>query len=89
MSVGHVSRAFESAGVPSVIIMSNVFRGRVVVQKPSRTVFTKHIMGRPMSAPFDVERQTNVLRAALNMLETATEGETGVVLPDAYRVVGA
>lgn len=66
--------------------MSNVFRGRVVVQKPSRTVFTKNIMGRPISAPFDVERQTYVLREALKMLETATEGETSVLLPESYRV---
>ncbi len=66
--------------------MSNVFRGRVVVQKPSRTVFTQHIMGRPMSAPFDNERQTYVLREALKMLETATEPDTSIVLPEKYRV---
>lgn len=69
-----------------MIIMSNVFRGRVVVQKPSRTVFTKNIMGRPMSAPWDVERQTYVLREALNMLDIATKGETRLLLPEAYRL---
>ena len=84
--MGHVSRAFESSGIPTVIIMSNVFRGRALATKPARTVFTKHIMGRPMSAPFDVERQRDVLRSALEMLETASGPETSLVLPDEYRV---
>ena len=66
--------------------MSNVFRGRVTVMKPARTVFTKHVMGRPMGAPFDVERQSHVLREALKMLEAASEPETSVVLPERYRV---
>ncbi len=88
MSVGHVSRAFETAGIPTVIIQSNVYRGRVVVMKPARVVYTKHPMGRPMSAPFDKERQTHVLREALKMLEAATEPETSVILPEAYRVAG-
>ncbi len=66
--------------------MSNVFRGRVVVQKPARTVFTQHIMGRPISAPFDTERQRYVVREALKMLETATEPETSIILPDKYRL---
>lgn len=39
-----------------------------------------------MSAPWDVERQSNVLREALKMLETATKGETSVLLPEAYRL---
>ena len=55
--------------------------------KPARVVFTQHIMGRPLSAPFDVERQTHVLRTALDMLETATGPETTLLLPETYRVV--
>ncbi len=86
MSVGHVSRAFEAAGIPTVIIMSNTYRGRVVVMKPARVVYTKHLMGRPLSAPFDVERQTHVLREALKLLETAKGPETSVILPEKYRV---
>ncbi len=68
--------------------MSNVFRGRVTVMKPARTVFTQHIMGRPVGAPWDAERQTHVLREALKMLEQATEPQTSIVLPERYRVAG-
>lgn len=70
-----------------MIIMSNVFRGRVLAMKPARVVFTQHIMGRPMSAPFDVERQTHVLKKALDLLESAREPETTLLLPEKYRVV--
>jgi len=86
VSVGHVSRAFEAAGIPTVVVMSNVFRGRVLKMKVARVLFTEHVMGRPLSAPHDVERQTHVLREALTLLESAPEAESTVLLPDAYRV---
>jgi hypothetical protein len=82
VSVGHISRAFEAAGIPSVIVMSNVFRGRVFVMKPVRVLFTQHIMGRPLSAPHDSERQTYVLREALKLLVSAKRPETTLMLPD-------
>ena len=88
MSVGHVSRAFEAAGIPTVIVMSNVFRGRTLAMKPARVIFTQHIMGRPLSAPFDTERQAYVLGEVLKLLEGATEPETTLLLPDKYRVAG-
>ena len=72
-----------------MIIMSNVFRGRTLAQKPARVVFTKHIMGRPISAPFDRERQLHVVREALGLLERATGPESYVLLPDDYRVAGS
>ena len=56
--------------------------------KPARTVFTQHIMGRPISAPWDTERQAHVVREALKLLETATKPETSIILPDRYRVSG-
>jgi hypothetical protein len=87
VSVGHVSRAFEAAGIPTVIAMSNVFRGRTLAMKPTRVVLTRHIMGRPLGAPHDVERQTHVLRKALRLLETAKGPQTTLLLPERYRVV--
>lgn len=86
MSVGHVSREFEAAGIPTVIIMSNVFRGRTLAMKPARVLFTPNIMGRPVSAPFDTERQRHVLQEALKLLETAKKPETTLLLPEPYRV---
>ena len=56
--------------------------------KHARTVFTQHIMGRPISAPWDTERQAHVVREALKLLETATKPETSIILPDRYRVSG-
>ena len=84
--MGHVARAFEAAGIPTVIIMSSVFRGSVLPMKPARILMTRHVMGRPLSAPHDTERQKHVLSAALNLLETATGPCTVVELPEPYRV---
>jgi len=42
-------------------------------------------MGRPLSAPFDVEKQRDVLKAGLSLLETATDGGTIVEYEMPYR----
>ena len=85
VSVGHVARAFEEAGITSVIIMSSVFRDRTVGMSPARVLLTPHPMGRPLSAPFDVEKQLAVLKAGLDLLETAGAVGTVVEYPDVYR----
>ena len=69
VSVGHVARAFEQGGIPTVIAMSDVFRDRVEAMRPPRVLLTPNPMGRPIAAPFDEERQRDVLRAALALLE--------------------
>ena len=66
--------------------MSNTYRGRTLAMKPSRAVFTKHLMGRPLGAPHDAERQTHVLREALKLLETAKGPESTLLLPEPYRI---
>lgn len=66
--------------------MSSVFRGRVLAMQPARAVFTRHIMARPLSAPFDVERQNKVLREALRLLETAKGPGSVVEMEERYRV---
>jgi len=85
VSVGHVARAFEEAGIPSVVIMSKVFKDRTAAMNPARILLTPHPMGRPLSAPFDVEKQREVLKAGLNLLETATDGGTVVEYDQPYR----
>lgn len=85
MSVGHVSRAFEAVGISTVIIMSNVLRGRTLAMNPARVLFTLNIMGRPVSAPFDTERQRHVVREALKLLESADRPNTTLLLPEPYR----
>ena len=85
MSVGHVARALEEAGIPSVVIMSEVFKNRVTAMNPARILLTPHPMGRPLSAPFDIEKQRGVLEAGLSLLESATEGGTVVEYPEPYK----
>jgi hypothetical protein len=89
LSVGHVSREFEKVGIPTVIIMSNVFRGRTLAMNPARVLFTPHLMGRPVSAPFDTERQRHVVREGLRLLETAEKPGTTLLLPEPYRATPA
>ena len=85
MSVGHVARELEEAGIPSVIIMSRVFRERTAAMNPARILLTPHPMGRPLSAPFDVEKQKDVLRTGLKLLDTAAFGGTVVQYGQPYR----
>ena len=35
VSVGHAARSFEEAGIPSVIIMSSVFKDRTATMNPT------------------------------------------------------
>jgi hypothetical protein len=66
--------------------MSAVYRGRTLAMKPARVVLTRHPMARPLSAPFDTERQRHVLGKALGLLESATEPCTVLEVPEKYRV---
>ncbi len=50
-----------------------------------RTVVTRHPMGRPMGPPGDGATHRRVAGAALDLLESATEGGTIVELEDPYR----
>lgn len=86
MSVGHVARALEDAGIATTTVMVEAFRHRAIEMKIPRTLTTRFPMGRPLGAPNDVERQLDVIRTALGLLETATEPGTIVSYPGAYRI---
>ena len=72
MSVGHVARLLEAAGVPTVIIAVAAFAFRMEKMMLPRLVKTPHPMGRPLGAPGDRARQRESLLAALKLLEDAT-----------------
>ena len=85
VSVGHVARAVEAAGIPTVTVMAGAFGFRALGMKLPRSVITRHIGGRPIGAPGDVERQRHVVRKAFALLETATANSTVLELPEPYR----
>ncbi len=76
MSVGHVARAFEAAGIPTVVIAIKSFENRMRSMALPRVILTRELLGRPLGRPFDQDRQTRVLTAALELLDTATANGT-------------
>ena len=84
MSVGHVQRAIESAGIPTVGVYVSAF-GHVPAQMGvARALITPHPMGRPMGAPGDAERHLAVVRQALSLLERDAD-QVIESFPDDYR----
>ena len=84
MSVGHVQRAIESEGIPTVGVYVSAF-GHVPAQMGvARALITPHPMGRPMGAPGDAERHLAVVRHALSLLERDTD-QVIESFPDGYR----
>ena len=76
MTVGHVARAIEMAGIPTVSIYIEAFRPNAQLLKPARTLITPHIMGRPLGLPHRRDQQLAVILAALHLLETAEHAPT-------------
>lgn len=86
MSVGHVQRVFEAAGIPTVGIYIRAFEHVVRRMGVSRALITDHPMGRTIGAPGDHERHHEVVRAALELLPMQT-GPQIVHFPNPYRVI--
>ena len=86
MSVGHVARLMEDAGIATVVIAADAFRPRLEAMSLPRLLLTPHPMGRVLGAPGDVERQTEVLEAALRFLDEAEEGQMVMNMPGHYRL---
>jgi len=76
VSVGHIARGAEEAGIATVTVMIEAFEHRAREARFARTLSTHFPMGRPLGAVHDRERQRAVLESAFNLLETATEAPT-------------
>jgi len=76
VTVGHVARAIEAIGIPTVCVYIEAFRPDAELLKPARTLVTPHLMGRPLGLPHHREQQLAVIRAALRLLETADHAPT-------------
>jgi len=83
VSVGHVQRAIEATGIPTVGVSVSAFAHIPAAMSLPRTLLTRHPLGRPIGAPRDGERQREITHAALTLFEV-TEPTT-VVFPKPYR----
>lgn len=71
MSVGHVARALEEAGIATVVIAVKSFETRMRMMSLPRVLLTPQLMGRPLGSPFDDHLQIRIVKSALQLLETA------------------
>ena len=85
MSVGHLARLLEEAGIATVIIAAKAFGNKLKAMNPARVLTTNHPMGRPIGPPGDRERQLQVLNAALNLLHQAQGPGTLVEFSELYQ----
>ena len=73
MSVGHVQRAIEEIGIPTVSIYVKSFGHIPGLMGLSRSLITDHPMGHPLGAPGDGDRQRAIVEAALTLLDSPTQ----------------
>lgn len=85
MSVGHVARAIEEAGTPTVVVMVRAFAHVAERMALPRTLITRNPMGRPFGAPGDIERQNAALAAALDLVDRAEQPGTIAELETPFR----
>ncbi len=69
MSVGHLQRAIEAAGIPTVGVYIGAFGHIPRQMSVARALVTPHPLGRPLGAPGDAERQLAVVEAAIDLFE--------------------
>lgn len=78
---------FEAAGIPTVVIALATFAEKLKPMQVPRLLLTPFLMGRPFGAPHDEERQLDVLRMGLDLLETAVSAPTVVHFPHPFRTL--
>ena len=76
MSVGHIARALEEAGIPTVIISVKSFATRMQMMALLRVVPTNNLLGRVFGSPHEVDAQMRLLVAALDVLQYAEKKST-------------
>jgi D-proline reductase (dithiol) PrdB len=81
--VGLIARVLEEAGIATVCLIMR----REVAQnvKPPRALFVKFPFGAPLGPAGDAETQRGVILEALSVLANATEPETIVDSPRAWK----
>jgi hypothetical protein len=77
--VGLVCRLVEERGIATTYVATG--RDLTALVNPPRALFVNHPMGNNFGAAKDAETQTSILRAALGLVETASEGGIIVDMP--------
>ena len=80
--MGLVCRVVEEAGISTVCISTG--RDLTAQVKPPRSLFVNFPMGNAFGKPFDSATQLEILRAALNLAESASEPGVLVDLDHAW-----
>jgi hypothetical protein len=73
VSVGHVGRAIEEAGIATTAVYVRAFRHVVEEMQLPRAVVTNHPMGRPLGPVGDGARHREIVELALALIDSATE----------------
>jgi hypothetical protein len=81
VSVGHLARILEEAGISTVIIAVKPFIQTLSRLKPPRVLFTPYPMGMPVGPPGNREKQIRVVSAALDLLQSAERAGTITEFP--------
>ncbi len=74
MSVGHIARVMEENGIATVIIAVQAFEKMLKTMTLPRVLITPHPMGRPLGPPGSSDKQRQVIKAALELLDTSNAG---------------
>jgi hypothetical protein len=73
VSVGHIGRAIEEAGIATTAVYVRAFRHIVDEMLLPRAVITSHPMGRPLGPTGDRHRQREVVESALSLIDSAKD----------------
>lgn len=85
MSVGHVARALEVEGIPTVVIAIEAFEETLASMSVPRLVTTPFPLGRPLGFPGNNLQQQRVIQEGLNLLENANSNTTVRSLDESYQ----
>lgn len=80
--MGLVCRLLEARGIATVYVATG--RDLAALVKPPRCLFVNHPMGNNFGARGDAAMQTDILRAALGMLESAEAGGVMIDYPTTW-----
>ncbi len=80
--MGLVCRLLEERGIATVYVATG--RDLAALVKPPRCLFVNHPMGNNFGARGDKAMQTDVLRAAFALLDTASAGGTMIDYPTTW-----